>query len=168
RRPPVRDRGYAAAPTACLRAGSGGSENQFAISRSRRSAKRALARMDRGAELLGGGSMTRRAFFSLVGTACILLCSSCGSDSRAPAQDSNAQNTQVPSIDVVKVASRKLSITVRLPGELQPYEVVSVYPKVAAFVGSISVDRGSAVKTGQVMARLVAPELAAQRAEAQS
>ena len=110
----------------------------------------------------------RRAFFSLLGPTSILLCSSCGSDSRAPAQDSNAQNTQVPSIDVVKVTSRKLSITVRLPGELQPYEVVSVYPKVAAFVGSISVDRGSAVKSGQVMARLVAPELAAQRAEAQS
>lgn len=74
----------------------------------------------------------------------------------------------VPTVDVVKVASRKLSITVRLPGELQPYEVVAVYPKVTAFVDSISVDRGSIVKSGQLMARLVAPELVAQRAEAQS
>jgi len=64
--------------------------------------------------------------------------------------------------------SKKLAITVRLPGELQPYEVVAVYPKVTAFVDSINVDRGSAVKTGQLMAHLVAPEIAAQRAEAQS
>jgi RND family efflux transporter MFP subunit len=57
---------------------------------------------------------------------------------------------------------------VRLPGELQAYEVVAIYSKVTAFVDSISVDRGSVVKSGQLMARLVAPELAAQRAEAQS
>jgi RND family efflux transporter MFP subunit len=71
-------------------------------------------------------------------------------------------------VEVAKVVSKKLAITVRLPGELQPYEVVAIYPKVTAFVDSISVDRGSVVKTGQLMARLVAPELAAQRAEAQS
>jgi len=46
--------------------------------------------------------------------------------------------------------------------------MVAVYPKVTAFIDSISVDRGSVVKTGQLMARLVAPEVAAQRSEAQS
>jgi len=71
-------------------------------------------------------------------------------------------------VEVTKVVSRRLAITVRLPGELQPYEVVAVFPKVSAFVDSINVDRGSVVKTGQLMARLVAPEIAAQRAEAQS
>jgi RND family efflux transporter MFP subunit len=71
-------------------------------------------------------------------------------------------------VEVTKVLSKKLAIAVRLPGELQPYEVVAVFPKVTGFVDSISVDRGSTVKAGQLMARLVAPELAAQRAEAQS
>jgi RND family efflux transporter MFP subunit len=51
---------------------------------------------------------------------------------------------------------------------VQPYEEVAVFPKVTGFVDSISVDRGSMVKAGQFMVRLVAPELAAQRAEAQS
>jgi len=69
---------------------------------------------------------------------------------------------------VVKVVSKKLAISVKLPGELQPYESVAVFPKVTAYVESISVDRGSHVKAGQLMARLVAPEVAAQRAEAQS
>jgi RND family efflux transporter MFP subunit len=45
---------------------------------------------------------------------------------------------------------------------------VAIYPKVTAFVDSIGVDRGSVVKRGQLIARLLAPELAAQRAEAQS
>jgi membrane fusion protein (multidrug efflux system) len=45
---------------------------------------------------------------------------------------------------------------------------VAVFPKVTGFVESIKVDRGSVVKAGQNMIRLIAPEIAAQRAEAQS
>jgi RND family efflux transporter MFP subunit len=71
-------------------------------------------------------------------------------------------------VEVTKVMSRKLALTVRLPGELQPYESVAVFPKLTAFVDWIGVDRGSRVKTGQLMVRLVAPEIVAQRGEAQS
>ena len=104
----------------------------------------------------------------LAGSVC--FCSSCGSNSSTPASTANAQGTSAstPTVEVAKVVSKKLAITARLPGELQPYEVVAIYPKVTAFVDSIGVDRGSRVKTGQLMARLVAPEIAAQRAEAQS
>ncbi len=97
-------------------------------------------------------------------------CISCSSNSNSSSNAARAPgtNTPTPAVEVAKVVSKKLAIIVRLPGELQPYEVVAVYPKVTAFVDSISVDRGSAVKAGQLMARLVAPEIAAQRAEAQS
>ncbi|HET7209007.1 MAG TPA: efflux RND transporter periplasmic adaptor subunit [Terriglobales bacterium] len=101
-------------------------------------------------------------------SAIVAFCGSCNSNSGSPSANTMAAAQPVPTVDVVKVASHKLSISMRLPGELQPYEVVAVYPKVTAFVDSISVDRGSIVKSGQLMARLVAPELAAQRAEAQS
>lgn len=103
-------------------------------------------------------------------SAIVVFCSSCSSNSGSPAPNANAPGATLatPTVEVVKVVSHKLSISVRLPGELQPYEVVAVYPKVTAFVDSISVDRGSIVKSGQLMARLVAPELEAQRAEAQS
>jgi len=57
---------------------------------------------------------------------------------------------------------------VRLPGELQPYEAVAIYPKVTGFVEWIGVDRGSRVRNRQLMVRLVAPELVAQRSEAQA
>ena len=113
--------------------------------------------------------MIRRRFFHpLSGSLLALLCASCGSGPTANPSNTNAQSTPTATVEVVKVSSRKLAIVVRLPGELQAYEVVAVYPKVPAFVDSIMVDRGSIVKAGQLMARLVAPELAAQSAEAQS
>jgi RND family efflux transporter MFP subunit len=99
--------------------------------------------------------------------AAISWCVSCGSNSSSSTKDQASAPT-APIVEAVKVVSKKLAITTRLPGELQAYEAVAVFPKVTAYVDSISVDRGSRVKAGQLMARLVAPEVAAQRAEAQS
>ncbi len=55
-----------------------------------------------------------------------------------------------------------------MPGELDPYEAVAVYPKVTGFVKTIRVDRGSRVRRGETLAVLEAPEIVAQRSEAQS
>jgi len=71
-------------------------------------------------------------------------------------------------IDAVRVVEQPVNVTLSMPGELDPYEIVAVYPRVAGFVKSIAVDRGSRVRTGDVLVVLEAPELAAQRAEAQS
>jgi membrane fusion protein, multidrug efflux system len=103
--------------------------------------------------------------------ACSLgFCSSCGSNSTpvTNAAGASAAAASTPTVEVTRVVSRKLAVTVRLPGELQPYEAVAVFPKLTSFVDWIGVDRGSVVKTGQLMVRLVAPEIAAQRGEAQS
>lgn len=69
-------------------------------------------------------------------------------------------------VDTVRVASRRLDVTINLPGELQPYEEVRVFPRVSGFVQWIGVDRGSLVKKGQLIAVLSAPEIVAQKAEA--
>jgi len=111
--------------------------------------------------------MIRRKLFStVIFGAAALWCVACGANSNSTTKAAPTQATAT--VEVVKVASKKLSITTRLPGELQAYEAVTVFPRVTAYVDSISVDRGTRVRSGQVMARLVAPELAAQRAEAQS
>ena len=94
------------------------------------------------------------------------ICASCGSNTNSGAAPQ--ASAAPPPVEVVRVTSKKLAITVRLPGELQAYESVAVFPKVTAYVDSIGVDRGSRVKAGQLMAKLSAPEVAAQRAEAQS
>lgn len=89
-------------------------------------------------------------------------------NSTTAASDNGAGTAPNPVLDVVKVVSKKLAVNVRIPGELQPYEVVAIFRKVTGFVERIGVDRGSAVRAGEVIARLVAPEIAAQRAEGQS
>jgi RND family efflux transporter MFP subunit len=73
-----------------------------------------------------------------------------------------------PEVEVSRVVAQKLNTTVRLPAQLTAYEVVEVYPKVTGFVKWIKVDRGSRVRAGEQIAQLEAPELLAQRAEAES
>jgi membrane fusion protein (multidrug efflux system) len=85
-----------------------------------------------------------------------------------PSPAAGAVPEAVPTVDVVQVTANKLDTTARLPGELSPYEMVALYPRVNGFVEDMIVDRGSMVRRGQLLARLSAPELASQRAEAQS
>ena len=75
---------------------------------------------------------------------------------------------QAPAVEVVRVVSKQIERSVRLPGEIVPYQQVAIHPRVSGFVEAVEVDRGTAVKKGQTLARLVAPELAAQRAEAEA
>src|SRR5262249_1973188 len=96
----------------------------------------------------------------------LLLLASCGQDSKSSPKAAAADPT--PRVEVTRVVSQKLTITVHLPGEIEPYEVVAIFPKVTGFVKSIAVDRGSRVTEGEHIAQLEAPELVAQRAEAQS
>jgi len=70
-----------------------------------------------------------------------------------------------PPVVVIKVLSQDLNRELHLPGELQAYQDVALYPKVQGFVEWIGVDRGSTVKAGQLLVRMSAPELAAQRSE---
>jgi membrane fusion protein, multidrug efflux system len=71
-------------------------------------------------------------------------------------------------LEAVRVISRPLDQTVVLPGEFTPYLGVTIYAKVAGFVQRVEVDRGSVVKEGQLLATIIAPELNAQRAEAEA
>src|SRR5213083_2654594 len=71
-------------------------------------------------------------------------------------------------VDVVRVASKAVERQVKLPGEFRPYLAVPIYAKLAGFVKRVAVDRGSAVKQGQVLVTLEAPEMLAQISEAQS
>ncbi len=99
----------------------------------------------------------------------LILLSACGSDDPSGSSQQNAgKSNTTPTVEVTKVISQKLSLSMRLPGELTPYEAVAEYPKVTAFVKWIGVDRGSHVKAGQEIMRLEAPELVAQKQEAQS
>jgi RND family efflux transporter MFP subunit len=87
-----------------------------------------------------------------------------------PSVDQKASSTPsvLTSVSTVPVASRKLQTTVSLPAQLIPYETVDIFPKVTGFVDTITVDRGSRVRQGQLLVRLKAPELSSQRSQAEA
>ncbi len=102
----------------------------------------------------------------LIFLAAILLA---GCSSQPPAKSGNQPAAGAPqTVALSTVESQQLSSTLTLPAQITPYEVVNVYPKVTGFLEQISVDRGSRVKSGEIIARLSAPELVAQRSQAES
>jgi membrane fusion protein (multidrug efflux system) len=94
---------------------------------------------------------------------------SCGRGGNAPAGAAPAAAAAgSPTIDVVRVVQRPLAVELSLPGELTAFQSVAIVPKVAGFIRTINVDRGSRVRAGDLLAVLEAPELLAQRSEAQA
>lgn len=96
----------------------------------------------------------------------LLSLAACGSAPKS--QPSPSPAPQTPTVNVVTVESHELNRQLRLPGELLPFEDVAIYAKLQSFVEQITVDRGSLVKRGQLLARLRAPELDTQRREAEA
>ena len=101
------------------------------------------------------------------GATSLLIGSACRGSAPAQTVDRTAPPGP-PAVEVVKVVEQPLNVILSLPGELTPYETVALYSRVNGFVKTIRVDRGSRVKLGELIAVLEAPELDAQKAEAQS
>lgn len=72
------------------------------------------------------------------------------------------------SLETVQVKAATAGRTVALPAELAPYQQVALRARVSGVVEQVLVDRGSAVKQGDLLIQLSAPEMAAQRAEAEA
>lgn len=64
-----------------------------------------------------------------------------------------------PHVAVVKVARQNLTSTLEIASELQPFQEIDVYAKVAGYIQQLNVDWGTHVKQGQVLAVLEIPEL---------
>src|SRR3954452_13265213 len=79
-----------------------------------------------------------------------------------------AVSASAQSPELATVVSKPLSRTIDLPGEIEAYQMVSVRARVAGFVEKILVDRGSIVKTGQLLVELSAPEMQARIAESRA
>lgn len=77
------------------------------------------------------------------------------------AESAGATNGVVPAA-VTRVARRDLGSTLTISGAFKPFQDVDIHAKVAGYIRAIYVDVGSHVKTGQTLAVLEVPELAAQ------
>src|ERR1700720_1123897 len=98
-------------------------------------------------------------------TLTVFLCG-CSSDSKQAANKPAEPEAQT--VEVVPVASQKLATVFTLPAQLVPFQTVDIYAKVTGFLDMIRVDRGSRVRKGELIVRLSAPELVAQRGQAES
>ena len=92
----------------------------------------------------------------------------CAAAACAQQQPVTSGAASAPTIDVVTVLQRPLDVSMQMPAEIEPYESVAIFPRVSGFVKTVRVDRGSKVKAGQTLAVLDAPEMNAQRSEAQA
>ncbi len=108
----------------------------------------------------------RSHFLALVFSLALIGCSSSAVQQSQANEGADAGSPQ--QVAVASVESQKLDTTLSLPGQITPYEAVDVYPKVTGFIDTILVDRGSRVKAGEVIVRLSAPELVAQRTQAEA
>jgi membrane fusion protein (multidrug efflux system) len=95
-------------------------------------------------------------------------CNTAHSEAAPAPAASGGPAASMPSVEVASVIAKPLDTVTHLEGELSPYEAVALDARANGYVASVLVDRGSEVKAGQLLATLVAPELRAQRAEAQA
>ena len=92
-----------------------------------------------------------------------LLFASCGNKDGDKKEAKPAQATIYATMPLQPHA---ISGNVQLPGVMQPFEFVQLFPRVNGFVKTVSVDRGSVVRAGQVLITLDAPEVEQQVAAA--
>ncbi len=105
----------------------------------------------------------------LASTALLLAALGCNTPPSGQGGNTAAPRPNAPTaVSTVAVMSRKLQTTISLPAQLVPFESVDIYPKVTGFVQTVTVDRGSRVRRGQLLVRLIAPELSSQRAQAEA
>jgi len=113
---------------------------------------------------------------SLIILACLVagtgLFSSCGPNKKEKEEQQQtveAENAlDTPTVALIPAAKGKLSSSITVPGELQPFLQVDLYAKINSYVKTLLVDIGSQVHKGQVLATLEAPEINSQLEEAKS
>jgi RND family efflux transporter MFP subunit len=71
-------------------------------------------------------------------------------------------------VRVVKPTVAPKVQTVSFPGTVRPVDQVTLYARTSGFLRALTVDLGDAVKKGQVLARLEAPDLSASLAQSRS
>ena len=109
---------------------------------------------------------------SLLGLTGLLTLSACHSDDKEKAEQQRAQQEQtdieVPPVETIDLQKSKLVSTLQVPGELTPYQQVSLYAKINSYVKRYLVDVGSEVHIGDLMIVLEAPEINSQLASARA
>ena len=105
----------------------------------------------------------------LLGGALLVGTAACGSgESAEPTVETAEDAIVLGTADVQTVESSELAGGVVLTGSLQPYRTVDVKAQVPGTIGTLAVDRGDAVRQGQVLATIEAEGIRGQAAGARA
>ncbi|HEY0015660.1 MAG TPA: efflux RND transporter periplasmic adaptor subunit [Longimicrobium sp.] len=115
-------------------------------------------------------SDTRRPLRAAVAALLVLGAAACGGGEGEAAETTKAPEkvTVLAPDDVAAAAMTELAAGVALTGSLEPFRTAEVKAQVPGVVRGLSVDRGSGVRAGQVLARIEAAGIQSQAAGARS
>ncbi|GAA4808015.1 efflux RND transporter periplasmic adaptor subunit [Olivibacter ginsenosidimutans] len=95
------------------------------------------------------------------------LLAACGGTEK-PKDLTHKNERKVSRYETGQIQEKVLASSVRLPGQLKPFNEVNIFAKINSFVKQIYVDRGTVVKKGQLLVELEAPEMLSQLQSANS
>lgn len=99
---------------------------------------------------------------------CLELFSACSSSESGTKGVRKTAEQKAVSYKLGEVTAGQVGQQIQLPAEFMAYQEVSIYPKADGFVKNVLVDRGSAVRKGDVLMVLEAPETEQQLVAARS
>lgn len=102
--------------------------------------------------------ITGSSVLALLGLGVLLQNCSLSESSDKPKKSTNQAVASTPTYQLGTVSRQRVNESVQLPGEFRAYQEVSIYPRANGFVERVLVDRGTAVRRGQVLMVLDAPE----------
>ena len=71
------------------------------------------------------------------------------------------ESSDLPRVEIVKPVRGGMEMTTVQPGTVHAFEYAQLYAKVSGYVETLTVDRGSRVKKGELLLSLYVPELVA-------
>jgi len=95
---------------------------------------------------------------SIIIASAVSLLAAC-SGNQKPVDLTETKSSGAKKLKIGTVTEKALSSFARLPGQLNPFNEVNLFPKVNGFVKKVMVDRGSQVTKGQLLITLEAPEM---------
>ncbi len=102
----------------------------------------------------------------IIGAAACFLAACSGNEKPVDLTEAKASGNK--KYETGTITEKALSSYARLPGQLNPFNEVNLFPKANGFVKQIFVDRGSQVTKGQLLITLEAPEMESQLQAANS
>lgn len=136
------------------------------------------SQLSMGEDLMMQPRMTKRLFIvtgSVLAGALIVILTLVGSHGRqkavsSPPEDggTGAEGVSGPAVQALKPVRRDIVRSLTIPANISPWQQATLYGKVSGYLKWIGFDKGDAVKQGQLLAVLDAPEIEDQYKQAEA